>query len=250
MPLDLPFPQSPNYCCGTYGNWSLEEKFGDSFERGYFTGFDVEPPGHYLVNDGDIWMSTSRLERESHAVHLKHAKGNVVVCGVGMGMFLFNIASQPMVDRIVAIDLDANVINLVRHATHFESWLGREKIRFVNKDALKLNPADIGLEQVDYLYVDIWPELGMAEAVAQTQMIQSVVKGQKVGWWGQEINFIDWLCPHKPQGHLPGISDLVDFMQAIGLPIEEQSAAYVRACQQAEKLFGTYRASLSLSSQG
>ena len=145
MPLDLPFPQSPNYCCGRYGGWTLEEKFGASFERGYFTGFDVEPPGHYLENDGDIWMSTSRLERESHAVHLKHAKGNVVVCGVGMGMYLYNIASKPSVERIVAVDLDANVINLVQHATAFESWLGREKIRFVNKDALQLDSADIGV---------------------------------------------------------------------------------------------------------
>lgn len=127
MPLNLPLPQPPTYSCGRYGNWALEEKLGDTFERGYFTGFDVEPPGHYLVNGGDIWMSTSHLERESHAVHLKHAKGNVVVCGVGMGMFLFNIASQPTVDRIVAIDLDSNVINLVRHLTNFKAWVGRDK---------------------------------------------------------------------------------------------------------------------------
>ena len=212
----------------------------------YFTGFDVEPPGHYLVNNGDIWMSTSRLERESHAIHLKHAKGNVVVCGVGMGMFLYNIASQPLVDRIVAVDLDVNVINLVQHATNFESWLGREKIRFVNKDALHLTPADIGIGQVDYLYVDIWPELGMAEAVSQTRMIQSVVNARKVGWWGQEIDFIDWLHAQQSNGDLPVVADLVDFMQAIGLPIEEKSAEYVLGCRQSAKLFSTYRASLSI----
>src|SRR5438874_505544 len=156
MPLHLPLPQSPNYFCGRYGDWTLKEKAEASFERGYFTGFDVEPPGHYLVNDGEVWMSTSRLERESHAVHLKHARGNVVVCGVGMGLFLYNIASLPRVDRIVAVDLDANVINLVQHATDFDSWQGREKIRFVNKDALQLKPSDIGMAHVDYLYVDIW----------------------------------------------------------------------------------------------
>src|SRR2546430_11746866 len=142
MPLDLPFPQSPNYCCGRYGNWTLEEKVEASFERGYFTGFDVEPPGYFLVNDGDIWMSTSRLERESHAVHLKHAKGNVVVCGVGMGMFLYNIASQPMVDRIVAVELDAHFIRLLQHANHFESLLGGGETKFFPKDSFHLNHPD------------------------------------------------------------------------------------------------------------
>jgi hypothetical protein len=247
MPSDLPFPQTPKYSCGRYGDWTLEAKAGDSFERGYFTGFDVEPPGHYLVNDGDIWMSTSRLERESHAVHLKHAAGNVVVCGVGMGMFLFNIASRPAVNRIVAVDVDANVIDLVRRATDFGSWVGREKITFVNKDALRLKPADIGMGAVDYLYVDIWPELGMAEAVPQTKVIQSIVSAGKVGWWGQEIDFIDWLHSRPPTRRVPRVADLDDFMRAVGLPMEERSAEYVLGCRQSAQLFATYRHSLHSS---
>jgi hypothetical protein len=249
MPLNLPFPQPPNYSCGRYGDWTLEAKIGNSFERGYFTGFDVEPPGHYLVNDGAIWMSTSRLERESHAVHLKHAVGNVVVCGVGMGMFLFNIASRATVNRIVAVDVDANVIDLVQQATDFGSWAGGGKISFVNKDALRLRPADIGAGAVDYLYVDIWPELGMAEAILQTQMIQSVVKARKVGWWGQEIDFIDWLCPRRSAGHVPEVADLDEFMGAIRLPIEERSAEYVLGCRQAAQLFSSYRESLNVSTR-
>jgi hypothetical protein len=68
----------------------------------------VEPPGYFLERDGDMWMSTSRLERESHAIHVKHATGNVVVCGVGMGMYLFNIAGLDRVERIVAVELDSS----------------------------------------------------------------------------------------------------------------------------------------------
>jgi hypothetical protein len=245
MPVNLPFPQSPDYHCGKYGSWTLKEKLGDSFECGYFTGFDDEPPGHFLVSaQNHVWMSTSRLERESHAIHMKYAKGNVVVCGVGMGMYLFNIASLPRVNQIVAVDLDANVIDLVRHATAFESWQGGEKIRFVNKNALQLTSADIGMGQVDYLYVDIWPELGMAEAVTQTQKIQSIVKARKVGWWGQEIDFIDWLFTRRPKEHLPAVADFIDFARVTGLPIEEHSDEYVFGCRQAAQLFSAYRASL------
>ena len=90
---DLPRLDAPAYQCGVYGEWSLMEKLGDSIEQGYFTNFESEPPGHYLVKNGHVWMSTSRLERESHAIHLKHARGNVVMCGVGMGLYSFSSIS-------------------------------------------------------------------------------------------------------------------------------------------------------------
>jgi hypothetical protein len=240
MPAHFPYPQAPSYCCGKYGAWTLKKKAGHSYERGYFTGLGDEPPGYYLVRGGDIWMSTSRLERESHAVHLKYARGNVVVCGVGMGLYLYNIASRDQVQRIVAVDLDPSVIELVRNATRFESWPGRGKIRFVNRDALELSALDIGLEPVDYLYVDIWPELGNPQALPQTQAIQSVVKAATVGWWGQEIDFIEWLFTHR-QGHSsPSARDFIDFMEETGLPIEEQSAAFLTGCRQAGSVFADY----------
>jgi hypothetical protein len=240
MPAHFPYPQAPDYSCGKYGKWSLRQKIGNSQARGYFTGFGNEPPGFYLVRDGDIWMSTSRLERESHAVHMKYARGNVVMCGVGMGMFLYNIANLDQVDRIVAVDLDPCVIDLVRNATHFESWPGRDKIRFVNRNAMELTPADIGLEPVDYLYVDIWPELGNPDAITQTQAIQSVVKAATVGWWGQEIDFIDWLFDHRPGQDLPTAQNFLDFMKRTGLPIQEHSDAFMTGCQQAGIVFADY----------
>ncbi len=240
IPLDLPGLESPKYRCGEYGAWNLRSKPGETFERGYFTGFASEPPGYYLVRDGHIWMSTSRLERESHAIHLKQARGKVVVCGVGMGMYLFNIAAKPAVEQIVAVDLDRAVIDLVENATSFGSWPGREKIRFVNRNALSLTPSDIGLGQVDYLYVDIWPELGDPLALLQTQAIQSVVHAQSVGWWGQEIDFIQWLFDHRPEAHLPTISDLVEFNRGTKLPLAEESPDYLHRCRQAGEVFGGY----------
>ena len=185
-------------------------------------------------------MSTSRLERESHAVHLKYAKGNVVVCGVGMGMYLYNIACREKVERIVAVDLDPCVIELVQNATRFESWPGRDKIRFVNRNALELTPADIGSDPVDYLYVDIWPELGNPQAIPQTQAIQSIVNAATVGWWGQEIDFIDWLFSQRPGREVPSAQDFLDFMKQTGLPIEEHSAAFMTGCRQAGIVFADY----------
>jgi hypothetical protein len=226
IPLDLPGLQSPKYRCGGYGPWNLRAKARQTFERGYFTGFATEPPGHYLIKDGHIWMSTSRLERESHAIHLKQARGKVVMCGVGMGMYLFNIAAKPAVEEVVAVDLDWAVVDLVRNATGFGSWPGREKISFVHRNALNLTPADIGSAQVDYLYVDIWPELGDPMALSQTQAIQSIVNARRVGWWGQEIDFIQWLYDHRPAGHNPALGDLIDFNRTMAAGAEAPRAVY------------------------
>ena len=236
----LPSVTAPGYACGAYGGWTLREKSYDSRARGYFSDMDVEPPGHFLERDGDVWMSTSRLERESHAIHVKHATGNVVVCGVGMGMYLYNIAALERVERIIAVELDSAVIDLLHNATGFETWPGKEKIRFVNKDALKLTPADLGTNPIDYLYVDIWPELGNPDAIVQTQAIQSVVKAKTVGWWGQELDFIEWLYAHWPKQKEPTLPDLVDFMESIEMPIEEHSLEYILACAKAGGVFAHY----------
>jgi hypothetical protein len=236
----LPYPQSPEYHCGEYGQWKLEFKADETFERGYFTGWGDEPPGHYIIKEGHVWMSTSRLEKESHAIHLKDAQGTVVMCGVGMGMYLFNIAAKASVKKVIAVDLDESVMDLVRGATGFESWAGRDKVVFVHKNAMQLTTADIGPSPIDYLYVDIWPELGNPLALSQTQAIQAVVNARRVGWWGQEIDFIQWLFENRPNGHVPVAADLVDFTLATGLPLAEQSASYLLGCIHAGEVFSTY----------
>ena len=143
-------------------------------------------------------------------------------------------------DEIVAVERDPDIIELVKNATSFDSWPGKDKIRFVNKDALDLTPADIGLEHVDYLYVDIWPELGNPQALAQTQAIQAVVNARTVGWWGQEIDFIEWLFHYWPKQKTPVLADFVDFTNSIGLPIEEHTTAYLQSCRDAGTIYGSY----------
>jgi hypothetical protein len=240
MPADLPYPRSPRYQCGDFRGWTLKHKPIETMELGYFTGYAAEPPGYYLENQGEVWMSTSRLERESHAVHLRHAHGTIVVCGVGMGMYLFNIAARTSVDRIIAVDRDGAIIDLVERGTGFDTWDGRDKIRFVHKDALLLTPDDIGSVQPDYLYVDIWPELGDPAAVAQTRAIQGNVRARAVGWWGQELDFIEWVFQHRPENHVATLDDLGEFIKASGLWFSDPSAGYLQGCLQAAEVYSRY----------
>jgi hypothetical protein len=240
MPAFLPYPLSPNYQCGDFRGWSLKHKSARTRELGYFTGWDDEPPGHYLENQGNIWMSTSRLERESHAYHLQSARGTVVVCGIGMGMYLFNIAARADVECIIAVDRDAAVIDLLERGAELESWKGREKIRFVHKDALRLNRDDLGPAQVDFLYVDIWPELGDADAVSDTQTIQKAVRAKKVGWWGQELDFVEWGFQRGRSHDVLNTRDLQEFVEMSGMPTSDASTSYVDSCRQAADVYCEY----------
>jgi hypothetical protein len=128
----------------------------------------------------------------------------------------------------------------VQHATGFDDWPGREKIRFVQKDVMELTPSDVGPDPVDYLYIDIWPELGDPGMIPQTQAVQSVVKARLVGWWGQELDFVQWLFDHRPAGHVPTPADYVGFARAVGLPLEEPTVDYVLGCVRAGEVYTDY----------
>lgn len=79
--LHLRLPDVPGYTAGSYGNWQLVGLPG-SRQYGHLTPPQQEGPYYGLIRDGRTWMSTSRMERESHAFHLSVARGRVMVCGV------------------------------------------------------------------------------------------------------------------------------------------------------------------------
>jgi hypothetical protein len=151
-------------------------------------------------------------------------------------MYLYNLCRLDRVRQIIAIDIDADVIELLRRATDFASWPGREKIRFVHADARKAPAEQIGPEPVDHLYVDIWPDLGTAEAVVATRQIQSNVHATQVGYWGQEIDFGHWHSARKGTRR-PNALDGAAFARHCRLPLGQLPQSYLEAACVARNLF-------------
>ena len=176
-----------------------QQKFGqtilDVIALGYFQTGPTGGLRNYtmLVRDADdksiTVMSTLPMEVESNAPHAAAAKGSVVIMGAGMGLTLFNILKMQGTSKVVVVERDPLVIQLLHKSAEIENWEGFEKLAFVNSDALQFVPQ----EQVDYLYVDIWDGLGNQEALSQMQKIQSNIKADLVSWWGQEIQFLRWM---------------------------------------------------------
>jgi hypothetical protein len=127
------------------------------------------------------------------------------------------------------VELDPQVIDLLRQAADFETWPGFEKLRVVITDGLSYLP-DL---PVDHLYADIWATPGEAQSIPDMQRIQANVRAKQAGWWGQELLFVDWLA-----GETPTLEKYTAWAEALGLPlIERDNPAYPAAVEQVSRSY-------------
>jgi hypothetical protein len=251
----------PEYKVGPFGNWRVttthrpdklallddEEKLSANarYTKSYRyskTGTHAEKHFHMLQKQEEdgawhTWMCTSMLEIESQVIHVHYATGTVVVVGVGMGMTLKAIADKPEVKRVLAIDIDPQIINFIHEMTDFEHWEGRHKITFLQADALALDQDWMiahGFYEPDYLYVDIWPVLMDDRSMPDTQAVQEVLNAKALGFWGQEVEFIAWLsrmrAPQFKNNMRLGLFWWDKFQMEMGGVMHQRSANYIRYC--------------------
>jgi hypothetical protein len=150
--------------------------------------------------------------------HIAAAKGTVVVAGLGMGFYVYNIIRRPEVERVIVVEKDRDLVRLFDRAIDRLQWKGRNKFELVIKDALEYKPD----HHVDFLYADIWPFLGDSEALSLTKQIQANIKAEQVGFWGQEFDFATWLIEHKLRIERASLEQYRGFCRDTGLPLVEQ----------------------------
>lgn len=187
----------PDYMPTQAGEWTIKPRPG-GVTSSYLAELVVDQPHFILTKGNEVWMSTGLLEIESHAWHLYKAHGNVLVAGLGMGMFAHAAAAKPEVSRVVVIERDPEVIALMKQSTCFDAWEFRNKIIILEGDALDYNiqaaVSDAFEDRTpDYLYADIWPYFPAPEAPQQTRDMIALFSPKEAGWWGQEIEYGIWL---------------------------------------------------------
>jgi hypothetical protein len=226
----LPWPvlRLPEYRPVTLGHWALKH-VPSITQYGYFQDWQGIEEMDALFYDEVTWMSTARDEIDSQAPHVATAFGHVVVMGAGMGVVIYNLLPMPQVERVTLVERDPQVIELLRQSNDFEQWPKIEKLQIEILDALEYHPARL----VDHLYVDIWPTAGEAQASADVQRIQSQVRARQLGWWGQELHFLDWL-----KGAEPSLSAYQIWAAELNLPvIEQDSPAYIEAIKRVNQSY-------------
>ena len=222
----------PDYRNADVGSWSVRTRPGGLGES-YLAENCVDGPHHVLSREGEPWMSTAMLEIESHAWHLHCSAGNVLIAGLGMGMFLHAVAAKEEVKKVVVLEIDPDVIDLFKFSSDFDIWPHREKIVILNADALSPTTMDdvktaFSGSRPDYLYVDIWPVFPAAEAPEDTRKLVEFHRPVAAGWWGQEVEYGLWT---EAANTCVSVDSLEDFFRHHGVDVPV-TQGYAGFCEQ------------------
>ena len=219
----------PKFEPGVCGNWTLKSFQLSPPVIGYF-GLCLDPVKenwallkHAGTRSEKCWMSLTPMELESQGYHANLAHGHVVVCGLGMGVLVWNLLNNPKVTHVTVIEKDRNIGRLFKRIRTIddEGWTrvgynepsGLTKLDVVHSSALK--PSKwcmdyVKLKPADVLIVDIWPSLGSDKALPDVKKIQSWVNAKKVAWWGQEFDICDHMVARKKFPPITG-DDIAEF---------------------------------------
>lgn len=210
--FELPW-RIPYYKPARIGDWSVRSR-PQGIASSYLAHEVIEPPHTVLCHGADVWMSTGLIELESHAWHLHCARGNLLVAGLGLGMYVHAASMKPEVKRIVVIESDPDVIALMKEASDFENWQHRDKITIIEADALAEDTcgkvhAAFGGKRPDYLYADLWPVFPDPEAPDQTRAMIALYDPREAGWWGQEVEYGLWAAERSEDASLDSLREFL-----------------------------------------
>lgn len=150
---------------GTEGRYRVE-KFTVSEEEASFQnarstfsftdrGMNIHP-GTYtrLMRGGTIVMSDTPSEIRDHMAPIHHARGNVLIAGLGIGMVTSACLAKPEVDKVTVVDISPEVIHLV--GDHLKGIHG-DRLEIVEADIMAWKPPKGA--RYDVAWFDIWDDI-------------------------------------------------------------------------------------------
>lgn len=113
-------------------------------------------PGEYvkLYVNGQLMMSDTDMEKNSNTEFVKHAHGDVMIAGLGIGLIINALRSKVESNQVTSITIYEkyqDVIDLV--GPKYNDL----PIKIICQDILTYKPSKN--ERYDTIYFDIWPEI-------------------------------------------------------------------------------------------
>lgn len=151
---------------GTSGPWTIERYEVGLGEQVTLTetlgGARPIVPGIFtrlIHNDGirPVWMSDTPMEFDDHAPVL-HAKGRVLINGLGLGIYPNWLLQDPDVERVDIVEIDKDVCRLVA------PWLARKwgtRVHFYCADAFKFSTSWTPRAHWDVAWHDVWVDISV-----------------------------------------------------------------------------------------
>lgn len=104
-----------------------------------------------LLEDSNTWMSDTPMEYETNHKAIELAKGDVLECGLGIGLFTYYASKKNQVKNITIVEETQDIIDLVYPA------IKNKKTKIINE---KVKPfIKHTKKRFDMIHVDIWESL-------------------------------------------------------------------------------------------
>ncbi len=127
--------------------------------RDYWLVRGLKPDFEYvkLVKTGGeggkgIMMSDTPMERNTNEAFLKKANGDVIIFGLGLGLIVLPLLSDPTVKSITVVELYQDLIDTVTPI--LKPYDKQNKLTVVQGDAFTYKP--LKTAKFDTIYFDIW----------------------------------------------------------------------------------------------
>ena len=135
----------------TSGNVKLEKYH----PKGFMAMYNGIPEGDYirLIVDGTLMMSNTPMEQRTSMPFVANASGDVLICGLGLGMVILPLLDCEEVTSITVIENSVDVVKCVYD--QIKSHDKEDKLRLIIQDAFKFET----LDRYDCIFVDIWPAI-------------------------------------------------------------------------------------------
>lgn len=98
-----------------------------------------------------IWMSDTPMEYETNYPAINIAKGDVLECGLGIGLFTYHASKRKQVKNITIVELEKDVIDLVYPVVE------NKKTNIINSDALNFLKSTN--RKFDTIHIDLWGDI-------------------------------------------------------------------------------------------
>lgn len=133
-----------------------------------------------LYRNGGLWMSDTHDEINDFLPFAVHARGSVLVTGLGLGCTVNALLANPAVSAVTVLEIDSDVIALVG------SQIANPALTIIHANALTYKPS--AGERYDCAWHDIWPNLCTDNLEEMTKLSRRWSRRiPRQEFWGREI---------------------------------------------------------------
>lgn len=133
-----------------------------------------------LHKNGDTWMSITPSELLSQRTAFRHARGHVLIGGMGMGWLARKVIALPKVKSVTVVEKDKGIAEFFSSSVSMSAPAGK-RVNVVVEDAYEF--ASRKLQGFNSILFDIWIGYGHARYDRKWLELKQKAREQKISAW-------------------------------------------------------------------